>query len=281
MPTAVDPEAAQETIDIFQKALQDFSWQTAAVLVCLLVAAVVAIRIIVSLADRAMVQAKLDRGVRTFLRSGLKVVLWLVAICALLGYLGVPMTSLVALLSVLGLAVSLAIQGTLSNLAGGIMLLTAHPFSAGDFVEAGGVSGTVQEVGLVYTKLNTLDNKVVYIPNGEISGKTITNYSGNDKRRVELSLSASYDAPAEKVKECMTRVVGEHPLTLPTPEPLIRVSRYGSSSIEYIIRVWCATDDYWTVYFDLLEQVKAAFDKAGIEMTYDHLNVHMVDERGE
>lgn len=281
MPTAVDPEAAQETIDIFQKALQDFSWQTAAVLVCLLVAAVVAIRIIVSLADRAMVQAKLDRGVRTFLRSGLKVVLWLVAICALLGYLGVPMTSLVALLSVLGLAVSLAIQGTLSNLAGGIMLLTAHPFSAGDFVEAGGVSGTVQEVGLVYTKLNTLDNKVVYIPNGEISGKTITNYSGNDKRRVELSFSASYDAPAEKVKECMTRVVGEHPLTLPTPEPLIRVSRYGSSSIEYIIRVWCATDDYWTVYFDLLEQVKAAFDKAGIEMTYDHLNVHMVDERGE
>lgn len=281
MPTAVDPEAAQETIDIFQKTLQDFSWQTAAVLVCLLVAAIVAIRVIVSLADKAMTQAKLDRGVRTFLRSGLKVVLWLVAICALLGYLGVPMTSLVALLSVLGLAVSLAIQGTLSNLAGGIMLLTAHPFSAGDFVEAGGASGTIQEVGLVYTKLNTIDNKVVYIPNGEISAKTITNYSGNDKRRVELLFSAAYDAPVEKVKECMARVVGEHPLTLPTPEPLIRVNRYGSSAIEYILRVWCGTDDYWTVYFDLLEQVKAAFDKAGIEMTYDHLNVHMVDGRGE
>ena len=246
MPTAVDPEAAQETIDIFQKTLQDFSWQTAAVLVCLLVAAIVAIRVIVSLADKAMTQAKLDRGVRTFLRSGLKVVLWLVAICALLGYLGVPMTSLVALLSVLGLAVSLAIQGT-----------------------------------LVYTKLNTIDNKVVYIPNGEISAKTITNYSGNDKRRVELLFSAAYDAPVEKVKECMVRVVGEHPLTLPTPEPLIRVNRYGSSAIEYILRVWCGTDDYWTVYFDLLEQVKAAFDKAGIEMTYDHLNVHMVDGRGE
>ena len=281
MPTTVDTEAAQETLDIFQKTLEDFSWQTAAVLVCLLVAAIVAIRIIVSLSDRAMVQAKLDRGVRTFLRSGLKVVLWVVAICALLGYLGVPMTSLVALLSVLGLAVSLAIQGTLSNLAGGIMLLTAHPFSAGDFVEAGGVSGTVQEVGLVYPKLDTADNKVVYIPNGEISSKTITNFSGNGKRRVELKFTASYDAPSERVKECVTRVVGEHPLTLPTPEPLIRVSGYGSSSIEYVLRVWCATEDYWTVHFDLLEQVKAAFDGAGIEMTYDHLNVHVVDRRGE
>ena len=278
MPITVDPEATQETLDIFQKTIQDFSWQTAAVLVCLLVAAIVAIRVIVSLADRAMAQAKLDRGVRTFLRSGLKVVLWLVAICALLGYLGVPMTSLVALLSVLGLAVSLAIQGTLSNLAGGIMLLTAHPFSAGDFVEAGGISGIVQEVGLVYTKLDTVDNKVVYIPNGEISAKTITNYSGNDKRRVDLKFTTSYDDPPEKVKECMVRVVGEHPLTLPTPEPLIRVSGYGSSSIEYTLRVWCATDDYWTVYFDLMEQVKAAFDKAGVEMTYDHLNVHVVEK---
>ena len=278
MPITVDPEATQETLDIFQQTIQDFSWQTAAILVCLLVASVVAIRVIVSLSDKAMIQAKLDRGVRTFLRSGLKVVLWLVAICALLGYLGVPITSLVALLSVLGLAVSLAIQGTLSNLAGGIMLLTAHPFSAGDFVEAGGVSGTVREVGLVYTKIDTADNKVVYIPNGEISGKTITNYSGNDKRRVELKFTAAYDDPPEKVKECIARVVGEHPLTLPTPEPLIRVSGYGSSSIEYVLRAWCATGDYWTVYFDLLEQVKAAFDKAGVEMTYDHLNIHMVEK---
>lgn len=278
MPATVDPGAAQETLDIVQKTIQDFSWQTAAILVCLLVASIVAIRVIVGLADRAMSRAKLDRGVQTFLRSGLNVVLWLVAICALLGYLGVPMTSLVALLSVLGLAVSLAIQGTLSNLAGGIMLLTAHPFSAGDFVEAGGVSGTVQEVGLVYTKLNTVDNKVVYIPNGEISGKTITNFSGNKKRRVELKFTTSYDDPPEKVKKCIAQVVGEHPLTLPTPEPMIRVSGYGNSSIEYIVRAWCATDDYWTVYFDLMEQVKAAFDKAGVEMTYDHLNVHMVEK---
>lgn len=277
MPS-VDTETTQETLNIIQQTVKDFSWQNAAVLVCLLVASVVAIRIIVSLADRAMGRAKLDQGVRTFLRSGLKVILWLVAICALLGYLGVPMTSLVALLSVLGLAVSLAIQGTLSNLAGGIMLLSAHPFSAGDFVDAGGVSGTVREVGLVYTKLDTVDNKVVYIPNGEISGRTITNYSGNETRQVELKFTTSYDDDPEQVKRCIAQVVGEHPLTLATPAPLIRVSGYGSSSVEYLVRAWCATGDYWTVYFDLMEQVKAAFDRAGIEMTYDHLNVHMVEK---
>lgn len=274
----VDTETAQETLNILEKAVRDFSWQTAGVLVCLLVASVVAIRVLVSLADRAMIQAKLDRGVRTFLRSGLKVILWLVAVCVLLGYLGVPMTSMVALLSVLGLALSLAVQGTLSNLAGGILILTSHPFSAGDFVEAGEIKGTVQEVGLIYTKLDTVDNRVVFVPNGEISGKTLTNYSANDTRRVDLSFTASYDDPPEKVKECIARVVGEHPLTLPTPEPLIRVNAYQSSSVEYVVRVWCATGDYWTVYFDLMEQVKAAFDSSGIEMTYEHLNVHMVEK---
>ena len=274
----VDTETAQETLNILEETVKNFSWQTAAILACLLVVSVVAIRILVGLADRAMGRIKLDQGVRTFLRSGLKVALWLIAICILLGYLGVPMTSLVALLSVLGLAVSLAMQGTLSNLAGGIMLLTAHPFSAGDFVEAGGVSGTIREVGLVYTKLDTVDNKVVHIPNGDISGKTIVNYSANDKRRVDLKFTVSYDATPETVKGCMAKVVGEHPKTFPSPEPVIRVNGYGDSAVEYILRVWCATGDYWDVYFDLLEQVKAAFDADGIEMTYPHMNVHMVKD---
>lgn len=278
LPTTVDPGTAQETLDIVQKTLQDFSWRTAAILAGLLVASVVTIRGIVSLADRAMARTKMDRGVRTFLRSGLRVMLWLIAVCVLLGYMGVPMTSLVALLSVLGLAVSLAIQGTLSNLAGGIMLLTAHPFSAGDFVEAGGVGGTVSEVGLVYTKLNTVDNKVVYVPNGDISGKTIVNYSAEDKRRVDLTFSVSYSAPPETVKGCILRCIGEHPLTYATPEPLARVSAYGDNAVKYTVRCWCATEDYWEVYFDLQEQVKAAFDAAGVEMTYPHLNVHMMEK---
>lgn len=278
LPTTMDQTQAEETLGIIQNTLKNFSWTQAAVISAMLVACVVAIRILVGVADRALARTKMDPGIRTFLRSGLKVILWMVALCALLGYLGVPMTSMVALLSVLGLALSLAIQGILANLAGGIMILTAHPFSAGDFVEAAGVSGTVQEVGLVYTKLYTTDNKVVYVPNGEISGKTITNYNGNDTRRVELKLNLSYNADPEQVKAVLARVVGEHPLTLPTPEAVIRVNGYGGSAVEYVVRTWCATADYWDVRFDLLEQAKAALDAAGLEMTYDHLNVHMMEK---
>ena len=278
LPTTMDQTQAEETLGIIQNTLKNFSWTQAAVISAMLVTCVVAIRILVGVADRALARTKMDPGIRTFLRSGLKVILWMVALCALLGYRGVPMTSMVALLSVLGLALSLAIQGILANLAGGIMILTAHPFSAGDFVEAAGVSGTVQEVGLVYTKLYTTDNKVVYVPNGEISGKTITNYNGNDTRRVELKLNLSYNADPERVKAVLARVVGEHPLTLPTPEAVIRVNGYGGSAVEYVVRTWCATADYWDVRFDLLEQAKAALDAAGLEMTYDHLNVHMMEK---
>ncbi len=274
----VDTAAAQETLETLEKTVRNISWQNLIVLAVMLVASIVIIKVILGLAGRTMDRAKLDKGMQKFLSSGLKVILWLVAISILLGYLGVPMTSLVAVLSVLGLAVSLAVQGLLSNLAGGIMLLTARPFSAGDWVEAGGVSGTVQEVGLVYTKLNTVDNKVVYVPNGDISSKTIINYTAEDKRQVELKFSVSYAAKPEEVKACIARAVGEHPKTFPTPEPLIRVFSYEDSSIQYIMRCWCATGDYWDVYFDLTEQVKAAFDKAGIEMTYPHVNVHMIEK---
>ena len=139
---------AQETIDLIENTVKNFSWQTLMVLLCLLVASYVVIRLAVAAVDRAMERAGMDRGIRTFLRSGLKAILWLVAICILLGYLGVPMTSLVAVLSVLGLALSLAIQGILSNLAGGIMIVSTRPFGAGDYVEVGSISGTVKEVGL-------------------------------------------------------------------------------------------------------------------------------------
>lgn len=278
MPQEIDSESFQETLGSIENTVKNFSWQNIVMLCCLLVASYIFIRLAVRGADRAMERAKMDKGIRTFLRSGLKVLLWLVAICILLGYLGVPMTSLVAVLSVLGLAVSLAVQGILSNLAGGIMIVSTRPFGAGDYVEVGTISGTVKEVGLAYTVLTTPDNKVIHIPNGEVSGKTIVNYSANDTRRVEVLFNVSYDAKPETVKDCIARVAGEHPKILFTPEPMIRVKGYGSSSIEYVVRAWCATGDYWDVYFDLQEQVKAAFDKAGVEMTYDHLNVHMIEK---
>lgn len=274
----VEAAAAEETLNVLENTFHHYSWTQFAILICLAVACAAVVKITLALADKAMARARIDRGVHTFLLSGLKVFLWLVAICVVLGYLGVPMTSLVALLSVLGLAVSLAVQGTLSNLAGGIMLLTARPFSSGDFVEAGGVSGTVHEVGLVYTKINTPDNKVVYVPNGDISAKTIINYTAEDKRRVELKFSVSYDAPLETVKEAIGRAMAEHPLVLKDEETMVRADSYGDSSIQYVMRCWCATEDYWTVYFDLNEAVKDELDRAGAEMSYPHVNVHMMEK---
>lgn len=278
MPTSIDTDEVQETLGIFGEAVKNFSLEKLVILVGLIIASYVVIRILVNMVDRTMEHAGMERGIRTFLRSGLRVLLWVIAVCILLGYLGVPMTSLVAVLSVLSLAVSLAVQGILSNLAGGIMIVSTHPFAAGDFVELGDVSGKIKEVGLVYTVLTTSDNKEIHIPNGDISAKTIVNYSANPIRRVEVKFTVSYDAEMQTVKDSIARVVGEHGKILFTPEPLIRVNSYGSSSVEYIVRVWCATEDYWTVYFDLQEQVKAAFDRAGIEMTYDHLNVHLMEK---
>lgn len=273
---SVDDQTAQETLGMIENTVKNISWQMVAILLCLIVASYVIIRVLVAAVDRTMERAGMDRGIRTFLRSGLKVLLWLVAICILLGYIGVPMTSLVAVLSVLGLAVSLAVQGILSNLAGGLMLVSTRPFAAGDYVDVGEIGGTVKAVGLVYTVLVTPDNKVINIPNGSISSKTLVNYSAEEKRRVDLKISVSYDAKMEEVKACIGKVIGEHPKTFPTPEPFVRIFSYDDSAIQYVVRCWCASEDYWTVYFDIQEGIKVAFDKAGIEMTYPHVNVHMV-----
>lgn len=143
------------------------------------------------------------------------------------------------------------------------------------------MSGTVSETGMFYTKLRTIDNKLIQIPNSEIAGEKITNYSAEENRRVDLKVSASYDAPIELVKATIQKILGEHPKTMATPAPLVRVSAYGDSAIEYVVRVWCANADYWDVYYDVLEEIKSAFDQAGIEMTYNHLNVHLLKQSPE
>ena len=243
------------------------------VVVCL-----VAIRVINKILGQMMEKSHLERTLSNFIRSILKVLIYFVAILIVLSTLGVDVTSLVALLSVAGLAVSLALQSTLSNLAGGIQLLVTKPFTAGDYVEAGANSGTVYEVGLAYTTLVTPDNKVIYVPNSDIAAARIINYNGRDTRRVEIKVTASYDAPIQTVKDTINKLITADSRIHSVPEPFVRVSNYGSSSIEYTVRVWCAGKDYWGIYFDLMDNMKPAFDAAGVEMTYDHLNVHVVKE---
>ena len=247
-----------------------FSAVVAAV-VCLIV-----IKILLAVLDRALRRSKLDKPAQSLLHTLLRGVMWFVAAIIVLGCLDIEVTSLVAVLSVIGLAFSLALQNFLSNVAGGMQLLASHPFKPGDFVDAGGCSGTVTEIGLFYTKLTTVDNKLIQIPNSAIASTNVVNYSAEPTRRVEVKVSASYDAPTERVLALLKEMVERHPLTLADPEPMIHVDDYGENSIGYVVRVWCANADYWTVYFDLMDGLKLAFDAAGVEMTYPHVNVHMV-----
>lgn len=277
--TNVTPEEAEETIQTVTGFFQDLNLEKILTIVILFFGCLLAMKLILRLTDRAFRRLEVEKSLHTFVHAALRVVLWLITFCIVLDYIGVPMTSLVALLSVIGLAVSLAIQGTLSNLAGGIQVLVSKPFKAGDYVEAGGVGGTVLEVGLAYTKLTTVDNKVISVPNGQISGEKIINYTSQTTRRVDLTFDTSYDDEPKLVLATLRRVVESHPKALLDPAPFVRLSAYKDSSIEYTVRVWSATADYWDLHFDLLEQVKAAFDEQGIEMTYNHLNVHVIDRK--
>ena len=269
-------EETQEALESLAGAVRGLDIKKIVTVVIILAVCIVVMKILLKILDRTFRRLEMDRGLHTFVRAAVRVILWLITACLVLGYIGIPMTSFVAVLSVMGLAVTLAIQGTLSNLAGGIQVLASKPFKADDYIDAGSVSGTVAEVGLVYTKLRTVDNKIICIPNGQITSDRIVNYSDQEQRRVDLKFNTSYDDDPKVVIAAIQGVIGAHPLALFTPEPFVRVSAYLDSSVEYTVRVWCATQDYWDLYYDLLEQVKAAFDQAGIEMTYNHINVHMI-----
>ena len=248
--------------------------------IILAVLCLLAIKLILKLYDTLMEKTKLEAIVRKFLRIAVKIVLLFMGLIIVLKSLGVDVTSLVAALSVAGVAFSLAIQGFLTNVFGGIQIISNHPFSVGDFVDAGGESGVVQEVGLFYTKLHTGDKKLVQIPNSAIANSNIVNYSSEPNRRVEINVTASYDDDTEKVKAVLLKLVSEHPLALKEEgfAPMCHVSAYNANDISYVARCWCASGDYWTVYFDLMDAIKPTFDKNGIAMSYPHVNVHMIEK---
>ncbi len=253
-------------------------WNIAYVLLIIL-AAVVVSRVVVALVGRALSKSKLDPSLVKIAKAAVKFVVGLVCIFLICETLGVKITSLIALFSVVGLAVSLAVQGVLANLAGGITILGARPFRVGDFVEMDGVVGTVKEVSLMYTKIDTTDNKLVYIPNKIVSESKVQNFSQEGTRRLELTFGASYESPIDEVKQAVLSMLAANPLTLDDPAPVVGVAQFGSSAIQYNLWVWCQGSDYWDAYYSVTEGVKKALDAAGLEMTYDHLNVHMIDPK--
>ena len=235
-------------------------------------------KVVLKLVTKALNRTKLDSSLVKITLKVLSTVLWVVIILVLCEALGVKVTSLLALFSVVGLAFSLALQDSLSNLASGIMLLAGHPFKVGDYVEAGGQEGTVKNIGIIHTMLATPDNKLIHVPNSAISSSKIVNYSTEPTRRLDIAVSASYDAPTATVRKALLEVANDHELVLRDPAPVVLLSEYGDSAIKYTLRVWCKNGDYWTVNGQVRENIRESFAKHGVEMTYNHVNVHMMKD---
>ena len=269
-------DGTASTVGFFQKIFGGFSWTKLISAAILLVVCGVLIKLILKATDRMLGRSRLDKAVHPFIRTIIKLVLLFTAIMLIAGTLGVDTSSLLALLSVAGLAVSLALQNVLSNMASAVILLTTKPFQIGHFIEMGSVSGTVMKIGAICTDILTLNNQLVHVPNSEITGSTVTNYTASDKRRLEYKITASYDAPVEDVKAALLRAA-EHPLRMQDMQPIARVNGYGDSAIEYVLYLWIRPKDYMDVYYDVMEAVKGEFDAASIEMTYPHINVHIVN----
>ena len=242
--------------------------------VLVLVIGLLVIRIVMSLVKKALEKSKLEKAAHTLILSLSRVALYVLLALSVASSLGIDVTGVVALASVLTLAVSLSLQNALTNVMGGFTLLSTHPFHSGDFVEVAGQSGTVQEINMTYTKLVTPDNKVVSIPNSAVVAAQIVNYSAEDTRRVDVSVSASYNAPTQKVIDALV-LAGTVDNALLNPAPVAYIAGYGESAINYTLRVWVKSADYWDVYFLVNQRVKQIFDEQGIAMTYPHLNVHI------
>ena len=241
----------------------------------MLVAGILVIRVILRLVKKSLAKSKLERAATSLIHSLLKVVLLLLLGLMVASKLGIDVTGVVALASVASLALSLSLQDALSNVIGGFMLLSNHPFRSGDFVEIAGQAGTVQTIDITYTKLTTGDNKTISIPNSAVVASQIVNYSTSGTRRVDINVSASYDAPIETVKAALLEAAKIDAVISVPAAPFAAVLSYGESAINYTLRVWTTADDYWNAFFTINENIKAEFDKAGVQMTYPHLNVHL------
>lgn len=242
--------------------------------VTILVIGILAIRIILKVLDRFLEKSRLEKAAYSLIKSLANVILYLLLGLIVASSLGIDVSSIVALASVLTLAVSLAVQDLLTNVLGGFTLLYTQPFHSGDYVDVAGQSGTVKEIGLTYTKLTTPDNKEVSIPNSAVTAAQIVNYSSTGTRRVEIKISASYNTPLQKVVDALLQA-GTVDNVLLEPAPMAAVDSYGESAVNYVLRVWTKTDDYWDVYYTITQKIKTVFDETGIEMTYPHLNVHI------
>ena len=235
---------------------------------------VLAIRVVLTVLRKTLERSKLEKAAHSLILSLVRAGLYLVVFLSAASALGIDVTGIVALASVLTLALSLSLQNMASNVVGGFTILYNHSFHSGDFGDVAGHARTGKKINMTYTVLITADNKMISIPNSSVVASQIVNYSAQETRRVEIAVSAGYDAPVQKVLDALVQAgTGEKVLENPAPQAV--VTAYGDSAISYSLRLWVKTPDYWDVYFAVTQRVKEIFDEQGITMTYPHLIVHM------
>ena len=258
----------------FLKFFKGLSWEKVYPALIALVLSLICVKIAIVIFNKAISRSKIEPTLQPTIKTAFKVLMIILAVLIVAGTLGLDVSVLVAVFSVLSLAISLAVQGTLANVVSGLVILTSHPFKVGDYVDIGGTAGTIEKIGMTYTDLVTGDNQNIHIPNSTVSAAIVINYHAAGTRRVDFRVSASYDAPIADVKDALieaTRIEG----VLADPEPVAHLIEYGDSAMVYTLRCWSNAETYWDVYFAVLENIKTVFDAKGIEMSYPHLNVHI------
>jgi small conductance mechanosensitive channel len=231
------------------------------------------------LVGRMMKKGRTDDTVIGFVSSLVYIGVMAFVVVAALGQLGIQTTSFIAILGAAGLAIGLALQGSLANFAAGFLMLIFRPFKAGDFIEGAGVAGVVEKVEMFTTTMRTPDNKTIIVPNSNLSGGNIINYSAKETRRVDLTVGASYDADIKHVRSVLQGIIAADERVLPEPEPMIAVSQLGDNSVNFVVRVWVKSGDYWGVFFDATEAVKLRFDEEGIGIPYPQRDVHLYEHK--
>jgi small conductance mechanosensitive channel len=233
------------------------------------------IKRIVKVLTKSMEKRDFDNSLKPFIKSLVSVLLKIVLLISVAGMIGIEMTSFVAILGAAGLAVGLALSGTLQNFAGGVMILAFKPFKVGDFIDAQGYMGTVSEIQIFNTILKTPDNKTIIIPNGGLSTSSMTNFSTEPKRRVDWTFGVGYGDDAEKTKAVLRKLIDEDSRILQDPEPFIALSELADSSVNFVVRAWVNAADYWAVFFDMNDKVYKTFDKEGLNIPYPQMDVHV------
>ena len=274
--------SAKETSDGISSAIGlnkgMFTWDNLLSAAIALVVCILAIMIIMKILRKMFSRSKMEPSLAGFILKVIKVALEFAAVMIVAGSLGFDVTALLAVFSLLGLAISLSVQNLLGNLVSGVVLLMNKPIRDGDYIQAGGAEGVVKNIGLFYTELTTLDNKTVSVPNSDLSAGQIVNFTREDNRRVDLVVGASYDCDTEDVKKALYDAIARTDKVLADPAPQVLVEEFGASVIKYTVRAWCKHEDYWDVHYGINDNVLAAFNDAGVKMSYEHVNVHMIQD---